>query len=147
MTWKAHHTTALALGACLFIAGAANGLMDALQFHGAWQAFDCREFWHPGESWVRKWAANAEGGVIVGTERVWGSSRWFVALTDGWHLAKFVQLLFVKLAVLIVFVFPPSTWGLRGRTWGQAVLVLAGWFTWATLCMSAGFHLTYSYIF
>ena len=39
-------------------------------------------FWIKNQSWKNKW----KGGLRKNGEKFWGSSRWFVALTDGWHL-------------------------------------------------------------
>lgn len=142
-------TKLLLIAALLLIAGAANGIMDALWFHGAWQHFDNPAFWNPAESWVNKWAIDMEGNPVAGKERFWGSSRWFVAVTDGWHLCKFVQLLALKLAILAAIVIPVDADG-RIRFIGfdrVTVLVIVLFFIGITLALSAGFHLTYSWIF
>lgn len=39
-------------------------------------------FWHKNKSWQNKW----KNGDKSQGEKFFGSSRWFVALTDGWHL-------------------------------------------------------------
>ena len=39
-------------------------------------------FWIKNQSWKNKW----KGGLRKNGERFFGSSRWFVAITDGWHL-------------------------------------------------------------
>lgn len=128
----------LALLFLLFLAGAANGFMDALQFHGAWQNFEAVEFWNPDKSWKNKWAKDSEGLVLVGTEKFWGSSRWFVAITDAWHLLKFFQLFFLKMAVLLALFAPRPNW-----KWWEWALAFGA----VTMAMSAGFHLLYSLIF
>mgnify|MGYP006921345366 CR=1 FL=1 len=39
-------------------------------------------FWHKNKSWQNKW----KNGDKKQGEKFWGSSRWFVAQTDAWHL-------------------------------------------------------------
>ena len=132
---------------CLFLAGAGNGTMDAIQFHDAHSRFENPGFWDPATSWANKWAKGPEGGILVGEEAFWGSSRWFVSVTDGWHLMKLFQLLFLKIAVLTALLFPMSTNGLYGNGVWKKMGIVALWFAAVTLALSAGFHLTYTFIF
>ena len=67
-------------------------------------------WWNKGKSWRNKWKAttrpNGWKDLILDEnknriEKFWGSSRWFVFVTDGWHLIQFVMYRFVDLAVLV----------------------------------------------
>ena len=44
--------------------------------------FEPREFWVKSASSVNKW----KDGIKANGEKFFGSSRWFVMFTDGWHL-------------------------------------------------------------
>lgn len=84
------------LSACA-IAGAANGAGDVMQFWYSSSRFPqtgkAAQFWNPELSWRNKWRTGPDGEVLQPLqERFWGSSRWFVGLTDGWHPTKTVQL-------------------------------------------------------
>lgn len=93
------------------VAGAlADAIMDKLQFHfdkSIFKDFKNQQFWNPELSWQNKWKTNFMYPVtdpnraIVGREKFWGSSRWFVGLTDGWHLIQFFQLLFYAASAAI----------------------------------------------
>lgn len=71
-----------------FIAGASKGVADKLQFH----YYEVKEifpnindnFWNPDISYKNKW----KNGDPMQGEAFWGSSRWFVCFTDGWHGAN-----------------------------------------------------------
>tara|TARA_X000001382_G_scaffold25412_3_gene15998 strand:+ start:7470 stop:7844 length:375 start_codon:yes stop_codon:yes gene_type:complete len=72
------------------IAGAANGIMDLINFH--WHRAPefmqkNYQFWNPEISWKNKW--NTE----TGKEKFLGSSTIFAFLTDGWHLMKTIMLI------------------------------------------------------
>ena len=43
-------------------------------------------FWHKNKSWQNKW----KNGDKKQGEKFFGSSRWFVSLTDAWHVFGFV---------------------------------------------------------
>lgn len=79
--------TYLALAVTFFIIAAIfNAAMDKLQFHYSQSIFarlDAK-FWNPAISWRNKW----RNGRKSDGEKFWGSSRWFVSLTDGWHLMQ-----------------------------------------------------------
>lgn len=66
----------------LVLSGMAKAVMDASS-EGAlpWNP----EFWDKNKSWKRKW----KNGDPAQGEAFWGSSRWFVFVTDGWHLSQF----------------------------------------------------------
>ena len=73
-------------------------------------------FWDKRMSWTNKWATKRMNvshndhiqhmidNPVVGKEKFWGSSRWFVFLTDGWHLMQFIsyQLLSLSISVAII---------------------------------------------
>lgn len=67
-------------------------------------------FWDKRISWKNKWVViyNKSLPTVTSKEKFWGSSRWFVFLTDGWHLVQFIsyQLLSTAIALAIV----DSTW-------------------------------------
>lgn len=74
--------------------------MDKITHHYSTSIFSDNKynqlFWNPIISWKNKWKhGNKEFG-----EKFWGSSRWFVFLTDAWHLAQFFMITFFSLAVI-----------------------------------------------
>lgn len=56
-----------------------------------------KRFLNSNESWKRKWA---DGSTTK--ERFWGSSRWFVFMTDGEHLFQFIKFRFIEIALLLI---------------------------------------------
>lgn len=90
---------------CLLLAFVAFGIMDELAHH-----FDDiklkfiksnSKFWDKRVSWMNKWKqvcsqpvgdtiGSPTGYILTTEERFWGSSRWFVFVTDGWHLMQFI---------------------------------------------------------
>lgn len=106
-----------------FLAGFCEGFMDWLLF----KYEEPHSFWNPNLSWPNKW----KNGDRSQGERFWGSSRWFVFMTDGWHLLKFVRNMFVILGVYLVL--------LNFMSWWQAlmcVLIFRGLY-------ALGFYLSY----
>jgi hypothetical protein len=86
---------------CVAISGAAEALMDTLQFHydrSFFTKLKNQNFWRPDLSWKNKW----KGEDPQLGERFLGSSTLFVGLTDGWHLFKLVHNLFLFIGLLIV---------------------------------------------
>ena len=86
---------------CVAISGAAEALMDTLQFHYDRSFFirlENQTFWRPDLSWKNKWK---DGDPQLG-ERFLGSSTLFVGLTDGWHLFKLVHNLFLFIGLLMI---------------------------------------------
>ena len=76
-------------------------------------------FWIKNQSWKNKW----KGGLRKNGEKFFGSSSWFVALTDGWHLFKSLMLLcLVSAAVLYTPLFPEYTYRLL------EIFILHTWF-------------------
>jgi len=88
----------------LVLGSIANAVMDMISFHfdESIFRFKNRMFWNPAISWVNKWK---DGDPNKG-ERFWGSSRWFVSLTDAWHRFKSFQLWSYAAAVAILIEIP-----------------------------------------
>jgi hypothetical protein len=87
----------------IILSGVAEAIMDTLQFHydnSIFKKFKNQRFWYPGFSWMNKW----KDGDPKNGERFLGSSTIFVALTDAWHLFKFIhtQTLFLGLFFLAI---------------------------------------------
>lgn len=55
--------------------------------------FKNKKFWLKNQSWENKWKS-------PNIEKFWGSSRWFVFLTDGWHLFGLIE----RTALIISFI-------------------------------------------
>ena len=68
--------------------GFADGTNQAYLFHyhGQFGSIPSNE-----DSWTNKWAKDASGNVLVGTERFWLSSRTLVFTTDFHHLTRFIK--------------------------------------------------------
>jgi hypothetical protein len=96
----------------LFFAGFGFfGVMDELAHH-----FDSIKipgiknnayFWDKRNSWKNKWATKEIAESFkkvpdIGTEKFWGSSRWFVFLTDGWHLMQFCAYTCLSISVSLL---------------------------------------------
>lgn len=86
----------------MMFAGFSNACMDIIdhKFGVSIFANSNENFFNPNKSWVNKWEIDAEGTVLVGKERFFGSSTFLVWLTDFWHLAKVAMLLFITLAII-----------------------------------------------
>ena len=94
----------------LLIAGIFNAIMDVLDFKYSKSIFrNCKnqQWIDPSISHQNKW--KYENGMWVG-EKFFGSSTFLVWLTDFWHFAKFLMLLFISGA--IVFYTPIINWWL-----------------------------------
>lgn len=122
---------------CLLLAGAANGLMDALAFHDIGKRFSNRTFWgSPAETWANKWAIGSAGEILVGKERYFLSSTFLSFTTDGWHLAKGCMLLFFLLAIVFAtFIDLPSH---ANKLFYSTLGIIV-----AYLCFVIGFHIVY----
>ena len=96
--------------ALVVLAAISNAVMDKLQFHFTKSVFADMNplFWNPKYSWQNKWELSDDGTYT--TEKFWGSSRWFVFLTDGWHLFQMIMLTLITLA--IIFYNPMHSWWL-----------------------------------
>lgn len=87
----------------IILAAMSNAAMDKVNFHYSSSVFSelgKEEFYNPMLSWTIKWANDQEGNVLVGEEKFWGSSRWFVSLTDFWHLSKSMWIWCMSFAVV-----------------------------------------------
>lgn len=69
--------------------GAFEAVMDTLQFKFHTSVFkDLNQvFWNPEVSWQNKW----KDGCPKFGPKFWGSTTWFVFVTDGWHLMKWCR--------------------------------------------------------
>lgn len=129
------------------VAGAANGIMDTLQFHYPRQTVfaENSRFWNPDVSWQNKYAQATPWELAKPLRpKFWGSTTAFVFITDGWHLMKFIYQGALRTAIIILFAmaFKLPKWPrvYRVAFWFQAWLFLAA-------LQSASFHLTYTFIF
>ena len=68
--------------------------------------FDNKFFWIKAYSWKNKWKLSENREPIIENgkyvERFWGSSRWFVSLTDAWHVFGFVFRVSYAIAFLAI---------------------------------------------
>jgi hypothetical protein len=93
--------------------------------------FKPETYWVKSRSWVNKWKNNdpKQG------EKFWGSSRWFVSLTDAWHLFGLIE----RITLAIAFIF--------------VGLLIANniWFTFfgagCYILFASIFHIFYTYLF
>ena len=76
------------VGTVQFFSGFADATNQAYLFHyhGQFGSIPSNEV-----SWTNKWAKDAAGNVLVGTERFWLSSRSLVWTTDFHHLTRFAK--------------------------------------------------------
>jgi hypothetical protein len=84
----------------IILAGICNAIMDALRTRYNKSIFrDFRnQLWiDPALSWPNKW----KNGDRSQGERFFGSSTFLVWLTDLWHLAKFLMLLFITFSIAL----------------------------------------------
>lgn len=96
-------------------------------------------FWDANLSWCNKWL-NCE----LGKELFWGSSTVFVFLTDGWHLAKFLQLQLGMIfpAFFLMILLEPY---LKRTTLFNHFLLFAGCYVLCTVVQNGVFTLFYDY--
>ena len=132
----------------LIIAGAANGLMDTLQFHYPKTGFSEKSsFWNPNISWENKWSKNDDGSLIVPlTPRYFGAATFLSFTTDAWHLSKFIHTNAIRLALLIALgAYLKPRWGILGPSFAWVAWVVI----WGAVMavQSAGFHLVYTLIY
>lgn len=76
------YTAALQFGA-----GITDGINQAYIFHYSDKFGNIKP---NEEAWSNKWKT-VNGEVLVGTEKFWGSSRWFVFTTDFYHGTRFIE--------------------------------------------------------
>lgn len=74
-----------------YTSGYHRGRMDAAMFHTDAVLKVSPWYDDPSTSWANKWATGPDGQPLVGQEKFWGSSRWFVAWTDDWHMDNLIR--------------------------------------------------------
>lgn len=94
----------IAIMLSLFVAAFLKSQMDLIT-HKYDQSIPSRYgwnylFWNPLYSWRNKW----KSGTPQSGEAFWGSSTFFVFLTDGWHLTQFVFNRFWQLGITLALV-------------------------------------------
>jgi hypothetical protein len=86
----------------ILLAGIMNANMDVLKDHfdiSVYAKIKNKQFWDPRISSINKYKLDDLGQPIRNTPRFWGATTMFVMFTDGWHLFKFLMLLFISLAI------------------------------------------------
>jgi hypothetical protein len=95
----------LSIAIFLFVlAGAAEGIMDTLQFHyntSKFKKFSNYLFWDPQHSWKNKY----KNGNPSEGERFPFSSTLLVGLTDAWHLFKLLRNLFIFAGIFFLLIY------------------------------------------
>jgi hypothetical protein len=131
----------------IVIAGAANGVMDTLQFHYPSSRFAQKEkqaFWNPAISWQNKYKRDADGALIRPlVPRFPGSTTILAWTTDAWHLFKTIHFAALRTALVLAL-----SLGIRLAPRRQPRLNVALWCAvWIVLVFiqAAGFHLTYTF--
>lgn len=123
------------------LAGISNAAMDVVSFRyekSLFSLFEKPEYFNPAISWQNKWAFDGTQ-MIYGQERFWGSSRWFVALTDFWHLEKSAMIFFICLtAVTVCF----ETQNKKIKVGEMTALFIA-----YHLCFTGGFTIFFDVLF
>lgn len=135
-----------------YTSGYHRGRMDAAMFHYSTVKKVSPWYDDPSKSWVNKWAIDQNGMPIVGTERFWGSSRWFVQFTDDWHFDNFVRNQSQNLSIVYMSwatdrTAPMKNWyeDLAGRTYkSKPWWAYGGEYLAASLADSAGFYTAYN---
>ncbi len=82
------------------LSGLAEAIMDTLQFHYGKSIFKNfkQEFWDPSISWKNKY----KDGEPAAGPKFWGSTTFFVGITDGWHFAKLLRNLFLFIGIFFL---------------------------------------------
>lgn len=84
------------------ISGASEAVMDKIQFHFEKSIFSKSKynslFWNPSISWKNKYES-----IETLKPKFWGSTTYFVFLTDAWHLFKFFKNTFIFVAISLAF--------------------------------------------
>jgi hypothetical protein len=129
--------------ALLFLAHAAKGVCDTLQFHydaSVFATLGNDQYWNPEISWENKWEKAPDGKLVRPlTERFGASSTVLVGLTDGWHLFQDIQYWCIRLAVtLLLFQLLVPRYR---KAWIFAFMLALLY-----ILQSVAFHLTYTLI-
>jgi hypothetical protein len=90
------------------IAGASKAIMDNLQFHFNRSIFKDvlkynRKFWDPSVSWENKYK---EGSMTE--PKFFGSTSYFVFMTDAWHLFQMIMFLCMFIGIAITSYYSGS---------------------------------------
>jgi len=90
------------------IAGISNAVMDTLTYHynvSIFSKLKNQQWFNPNLSWENKYKnGNEDEGP-----RFWGSTTYFVWVTDCWHFAKSVMFLCYELVILILlYIYLPG---------------------------------------
>ena len=121
-------------GSMVMLAGAADGVNQALSYHyeGFKRVFPNAndKFWNPVISEANKYK-NRDPGQGAAFP---GSRTWLVFLTDGYHLTRFIDHLFMSGAVAVKIV------GYEKKKWYVYLLEAAGYW----VVNRVGFCITYS---
>jgi len=90
------------------LSGIAEAVMDTLQFKFSESVFKDKNqmFWNPQISWQNKW----KDGCPKFGERFWGSSTYFVFVTDAWHLFKWIRNRFIDISIFSLTMMALSFW-------------------------------------
>ena len=97
----------------IFISGCFEGFMDVLQFH--YPKFEKKHkkadrlFWDAEISWANKYDENFK-------PKFFGSTTFFVSLTDGWHLFKMLRNVFLFSSLYfieLIWWFPILCYGIN----------------------------------
>lgn len=123
-----------------FVSGFMDGTNQTLLHH--YSAFkrvfpEANDQTHdPRISWKNKWEIGPDGKVLPGNERFFGSSTYFVALTDTYHFTRSMDWWMVSWTISL----HPERYR---KKWWEKSLEVFGY----SLARKAGFHLAYSFIF
>jgi hypothetical protein len=108
----------LIMAALILLAGAANAVMDSLQFHYEKSIFPLgpndkllgkkRHWWDPRVSWRNKY----KDGISSRGPAFLGSTTVFVSITDAWHLAQEIMLAAFALAIAWPIARDMKWWGI-----------------------------------
>lgn len=131
---KLHIGNYVLSGSLVFLAGAADGLNQALSFH--YDAVKSRfpgmndHFWAPSVSWCNKY----KNGDPQQGRAFPGSTTWLAFTTDGYHMTRFAEHLLLSGAIAVkIGGFSKMKW------WGYLLQGAAYW-----LVNRAGFAVVYN---
>jgi len=133
----------------MFIGGVADGYNQVVRHH----YYRFAEM-HPGHNplfwgekqWLNKWKLDDEGQIIPNpktglfrpdyVERFWGSSRWFVSVTDAHHLTREIDKLTTISGSMLLVIGEKKPW------WHYAIMFAGG-----VAARSAGFYIVHDVIY